>query len=294
MIEISHLEWHITHNCNFSCEGCTHFTNHGHDWFIDIDTLKKWYSQWNKRISPQTMAILGGEPLLHKDIIHIIYLTKEMWVQPLSSNVEYPFPKYEIVTNGVLLDEKKHKNLPKALADTDCTLSISIHQDANINFEYDKKLKKCFSIVKKWKKEYNIKVNIYDSFNSWIRAYKDFGINSEPFNDNDIEKSWNNCPTGKNCFQLHNENIYKCSLTAYLQLQKNKYGPLFSEKWDPYLKYVPLKPNCSDEDIIKFFNKTAEPVCAMCPSNPKIFKKNNPLIPTSYYEKYNKFKLTYL
>ena len=113
MIQVPHLEWHITHNCNLSCEGCMHFTNHGHSSNISVDDLIKWYSLWNKRISPKSMAILGGEPLLHKNLIDIIYLTKESWKQPENSY-------FEIVSNGLLLDKEKHKNLPKALKDTNC------------------------------------------------------------------------------------------------------------------------------------------------------------------------------
>jgi organic radical activating enzyme len=277
LIEVPHLEWHITHNCNLSCQGCAHFTNHGHNWFADIDTLKEWYSHWNKRISPKVMAILGGEPLLHKDIIDIIYLTKEMWQQPKDSF-------FELVTNGILIDEEKHKDLPKALKDTDCTLSVSIHSIKNVSLEYSNKLKKSLYIIKEWRDQYNIKIKFYDSFNVWVKIYNGFGVNSEPFEDNDPQESWNNCPTGQKCFQLYEGNLYKCSLMAYLQLQKEKYGTLLSKKWDPYLKYIPLTPDCSDNDIIQFFNKGAESVCGMCPKNPQSFKKNDPLIPTSHYE----------
>jgi len=281
MLEIPHLEWHITHNCNLSCESCSHFTNHGHDWFVDIETLKTWYSQWNKRISPKTMGILGGEPLLHKNVIDIIYLTKEMWIQP-------PNSRYGIVTNGILIDREKHKNLPKCLIDTDCTLALSIHSTKTISLKYDEKIRKTLSIIKEWKDEYGIEVSVSDSVNDWDRMYKGFGINSQPFEDNDYEKSWDNCCSGQDCFQLYEGNIYKCDMTAYLQLQKNKYGPLLSKKWDPYLKYVPLTPNCSDEDMIQFFNRGAESVCGMCPKNPKHFIKDDPLIPASIRENIEK------
>ena len=291
MIEVPHLEWHITHNCNLSCEACSHFTNHGHNWFADIETLTKWYSYWNERISPRSMAILGGEPLLHKNVIDIIYLTREMWVQPKksiykivnNSSIKLD-PYFEIVTNGILIDREKHKELPKALVNTNCTLSLSLHSTKTISLEYDQKIKKTLNIIKEWKDEYGIQVKINDSVNYWDRSYNGFGINSQPFEDNDYEKSWDNCCSGQDCFQLYEGNIYKCDKTAYLKLQKNKYGPLLSEKWNPYLEYIPLTPNCSDEDIIQFFNKGAESVCGMCPNNPKFFIKNDPMIPVSYYE----------
>lgn len=289
MIQIPHLEWHVTHNCNLTCQGCMHFTNHGHDWFVSIGELKKWYSLWNKRISPRSMAILGGEPLLHKNLIEIIYLTREMWTQPKNSY-------FEIVTNGLLLDRNKHKNLPEALVNTNCVLSISIHSTPK-NTKYVDKLNKSFEILNEWKKDYDIKIIINDMYNEWFTAYKGYGINFEPFDHKDPEQSWKYCRSGQKCFQLYKENIYKCCMTAYLQLQKEKYGDLLSKKWDPYLKYIPLSPKCTDSEIIEFFDRKAEPICGMCTKYPEVFptefKKNDPLIPVSFYEKTNKNKLNY-
>jgi sulfatase maturation enzyme AslB (radical SAM superfamily) len=254
-----------------------HFTNHGHNWFAEIETLKEWYSYWNKRISPKSMAILGGEPLLHKDIVDIIYLTRDMWEQPKDSY-------FELATNGILIDEEKHKNLPKALKNCDCVLLVSVHAIAIKKSNYQEKILNSVRIINQWKNEHNIKVKYVNSFLGWYKGYNGFGVNSEPFEDNDPQESWDNCIAGQKCFQLYEGNMYKCSLTAYLQLQKKKYGPLLSKKWDKYLEYVPLTPSCLDDDIISFFEKKCESVCGMCPKNPKLFMKNDPLLPISYYE----------
>lgn len=263
MIEIPHLEWHITHNCNLTCQGCMHFTNHGHNWFVNVEELRNWYSKWNTRISPKSMSILGGEPLLHKNLIEIIYLTKDMLIQPKNSY-------FEVVTNALLLDEKTHKDLPKVLSETNCVLSVSIHASPK-NLKYVDKLNKSLEILNKWKKSHDIKIGINDMYNEWYTAYKGYGINFEPFDDKDPQMSWKHCRSGQECFQLYKENIFKCCMTAYLQIQKEKYGNLLSKKWDPYLKYVPLTPDCTDDEIIEFFNRQAEPICGMCPKHPEIF-----------------------
>jgi|ETNvirnome_6_100_1030635.scaffolds.fasta_scaffold19804_2 MoaA/NifB/PqqE/SkfB family radical SAM enzyme len=304
MIEIPHLEWHISHSCNLSCESCIHFTNHNHSEVVSIEKLKEWYSLWNKKVSPKRMILLGGEPFLNKNIIDIVYLTKEMWTQPKESN-------YWITTNGLLLEN--YPDLPKALRDTKCMLQISIHGDESKK-EYYKRIKKVFSLIEDWEKKYNIKfvecntdeefqklqptedetyVIYRDMVSDWTRAYDGFGINSAPFEDNNIKQSWDNCVAGQKCFQLYEGKIYKCCMTAYLNLQKNKYGNVLSKKWDPYLKYKPLESNCSDEDIINFFKKEEEPVCGMCPSNPQMFSKKDPTLPVSFYEKNNKLKYSY-
>ena len=90
MIVVPHLEWHVTHNCNLSCEGCTHFTNHGHNWTVSLDELKTWFSSWNKKISPRRLAILGGEPLIHKDIVEIVKITHEMWTPVSYTHLTLP------------------------------------------------------------------------------------------------------------------------------------------------------------------------------------------------------------
>lgn len=304
MIEVPHLEWHIAHSCNLTCESCIHFTNHNHNEIVSIEKLKEWYSLWNKKISPKRMVLLGGEPLLNKSIVEIVYLTKNMWNQPKNGN-------YWITTNGLLLEN--YPELPSALRETKCMLQISIHGNEHTK-EYYKRIKKVFSLVEEWNKKYNIKlVNckndeefenlqptdnetyvVYrDMVSDWSRAYTGFGINSLPFEDNNIKQSWNNCVAGKRCFQLYEGKIYKCCMTAYLQLQKNKYGDLLSKKWNPYLQYNPLDSNCSNEDIIEFFKKEEEYVCGMCPANPQTFTKKDPTLPVNVYENSNKLKYSY-
>jgi sulfatase maturation enzyme AslB (radical SAM superfamily) len=250
------------------------FTNHGHSEIISYEKLKSWFSLWNTRIRPKEFALLGGEPLLNKDLINILYLTKEMWPR---SNED----TFELVTNGLLIYKWPH--LGGILKDTNFRLAISIHGN-NSNNEYKKRMKKNLDIVNNWIKEYKLDVSIEASSYNWGRMYKGFGITSEPHEDNDPEKSWNNCLSHQDCFQLHEGNIYKCPPMAYLPLQKKKYGPLLSEKWDPYLKYMPLYPNATDEEIVEFFNRKCESVCGMCPKNVTYFKKNDPLLPVSYWE----------
>ena len=41
--ESPHLEWHVTHSCNFMCDGCGHYTNDGYKQNITLETLREWY-----------------------------------------------------------------------------------------------------------------------------------------------------------------------------------------------------------------------------------------------------------
>jgi hypothetical protein len=67
-MKVSHLEWHVAHACNFTCEQCCHFSNHGHNVPVRYEEIEQWYNNWAHRIEPATIDILGGEPLLNKRI----------------------------------------------------------------------------------------------------------------------------------------------------------------------------------------------------------------------------------
>jgi hypothetical protein len=263
------LEWHVTHSCNFTCQGCGHFTNTGYKEDISIQTLKSWYLLWNKKLRPKQLSMLGGEPLLHKKIVDIIYMTKKVWdIQDDQI--------FEIVTNGLLFD--RVEGLPQALIKTNCILTITKHSD-------DPNYIRLFTgSIEKIKKS-GVNYRISDATNNWIKCYNGYAEKIEPIGSSDYIESWNNCPCGQENFQLYDGKIYKCSALAYLQLQKKVYGDKLSSKWDPYLKYTPLFPTDDELEILEFFTKTAEPVCSMCPQKAEKYKKMSPLHSSNYMRK---------
>lgn len=272
-VEISHIEWHLAHSCNLTCYGCGHFSNHAHTGIVSYDTLETWYKSWHKKILPRCINLLGGEPLLNKDIYRILDLTRRYWNNPST--------KIVLLTNGLLLP--KFLELPLYLTANNVELHISKHSNSS---DYLNKLQASIDLAVEWQKTYNIKFEIVHSDINWWEIYKGYGKNMMPYEDNDIEQSWNNCITGQDCFQLFENKIYKCSPLAYLQIQKKIYS--LSPKWDYYLTYKPLEDNCSQEQIVDFFNRKAESFCGMCPKNPRKIPHSDPMILRSEYERHNK------
>jgi organic radical activating enzyme len=242
--------------------------NHGFKTEVDIDECRQWMLNWKDRIFPKNIGILGGEPFLSKNLKEYCYLTREM----------FPQCKIELVTNGFLLH--LHEDLDKVLIENNIILSLSAHNTKDSS--YVNIFKKKLETIKKWK-DNGVVINLYKlDDNSWSKVYKGFGNNVEPYEDNNPELSWKHCPSGQICFQLHEGKLWKCAPLAYLPMMKEKYN--LSEKWDPYLKYVALSHECTDSELKEFINKGAESYCGMCPSHPNFTKKNNPLLPVSYYE----------
>lgn len=260
MKRIPNLDIHITHKCNFTCDSCSHFMNHGFDTHVSLNECELWMSYWNERLIPDNIGILGGEPFLHKNLKEYCYLTRKMW----------PNSNIEIVTNLTLIH--LHSEIFEDIIKNDITLSISIHSN---DPTYLQLIRKKILTINDWKSK-GVKIKIYNSIKDWNQVYLGYGKDIMPFEDNNPKQSWENCPTGQICFQLHQGKIWKCAPLAFLPMMKEKYD--ISEKWDPYLEYVPLSPNCTDKELEDFFDKGAEKFCSMCPSNKKSLKKNSPLL----------------
>jgi len=260
MIEIELLEIHAAHGCNLTCDSCSHFSNQGHSGMLSVESADYQMGLWSNRLNPKQFSILGGEPLLNKDIEQILVIARKHWKREIL-----------LITNGFLLH--RFPNLPKTLEEQNILLVISRHHNGA---EYTTKFLEMFRLLKSWKKNHDFHFQLRDSFNSWTTRYHGYADKVLPFEDNDPRKSWEVCPA-KKCRQLHENNIYKCSPITYLQLQKKKHA--ISEKWDPYLKYTPITPNSTDEELIAFFEREEEPICNMCPANPEHLAISSPLVP---------------
>jgi hypothetical protein len=268
MLKVPHeIQLHVTHSCNLTCEGCTHYMNQGHSGSVTLEEAAKWMDNWNTKVLPMRFTLMGGEPALHPDLVEFVYLARKKW----------PNSYLDLISNGFYL--YKHPDLWKALKETKTTLGVSVHSDGDP--EYRKKFEPVYQLMKEWIAK-GAPVEMRPSIIHWIRQYKGFGDKMEPYEDNDPKKSWKYC-VSKLCVQLHEGKLWKCPALAYLPMQAEKYN--LSEKWDPYLKYVPLDSACTKEELKEFFTRKEESFCSMCPAKEEFFTPQNPLLPVSYWKK---------
>jgi organic radical activating enzyme len=87
---IEYVEFNITNVCNLNCTNCRNFNNYafaGHQsWEQYVDT----YTEWSKKFDIRTLAILGGEPMLHPEFLDWVHGIAKLW----------PTSQLVIVTNG--------------------------------------------------------------------------------------------------------------------------------------------------------------------------------------------------
>ncbi len=96
MIKIEYIEFWAVRHCNLNCKGCSACAPIEEPWFLDKAILFRDLTRLKELgLDIDIITVLGGEPLLHPDLIGIFDTIKQI----------YPKAKKYIITNGILLTE---------------------------------------------------------------------------------------------------------------------------------------------------------------------------------------------
>jgi organic radical activating enzyme len=94
-ILIDRLEFYITNVCNLTCSGCNRYNNYKFSGWESWEEAEPILERWAERIDIRHPVILGGEPLLNRDIVKWIAGLRRLW--PDHSGVQ-------VQSNGTRLD----------------------------------------------------------------------------------------------------------------------------------------------------------------------------------------------
>lgn len=86
-------EINVAEHCNLSCRACSHLSPVNPKTFVDPDVVARDLTALSRSYHAKVVRLLGGEPLLHPDLLAVIHAARRSRV---SDSVM-------IVTNGVLL-----------------------------------------------------------------------------------------------------------------------------------------------------------------------------------------------
>ena len=93
---LPYLEFHLADHCNLNCKGCDHFSPIAEKRFADLNDYKRDIKQLQRLFSKvDTIALMGGEPLLNPQIVSFLFATRSCFSE---ANVV-------IRTNGILLPQ---------------------------------------------------------------------------------------------------------------------------------------------------------------------------------------------
>ncbi len=252
MLSVPYLEMDITSLCNLRCPGCTHYSNYKLNSTVDIETGVSWLEEWSGRVTPEEFYLLGGEPLIHKDVNAYVETVTRLW----------PNARRHVVSNGLLFE--RNRDFFRVLAETGTKLLISIHSHRDVR--YLDRLIKSLEVMKQEAERHQFQVEFRREQISrmFYTFYQGEGADMRPFEDGDPKRSWEVCGN-KLCKTIHQGRLWKCPPIAFLGLVAERFDLDKVDAWKPYLSYQGIGPDASDEEIMSLYREKEAPICSMCP-----------------------------
>ncbi|MBR0236532.1 MAG: radical SAM protein [Thermoguttaceae bacterium] len=243
--KIRKMEVYVANGCNLKCLFCSHF-NPFRRGVVPADELIASFETWSKKVVPQKLGILGGEPLLHPELERIIAAAHRCW----------PESRIVLTSNGLLFPNKPD-SLLQTLKDAGVQVLLSRHVPTE---EGERKFQEIVSRLQKA----GVWVTIIPSSGRWKRYYNiDDNGQPQPF-ESSSEKAWTMC--GPNtCFNLTNNKLYRCSILANAALAYEE--GVLGENWAVTQTYKPLTADASANEIVEhlFLMRGPLKACSICP-----------------------------
>lgn len=176
-----YMETHICDHCNLNCKGCGHYSPLVDEEFTDFNQFKKDINKLASKVTIGQIRLMGGEPLLHKQINEFIEATRKA----------FPQTDVRIVTNGILLPAMK-KDFWETLRQNDIVIDLSKYPPCKDKFQG------YLDLIEK----NNVKIgniNICDNF------FKQ----GEVFENSNIKDNYDSC-LSKYCINLWRSKLYTC------------------------------------------------------------------------------------
>ena len=244
---IPHLEMHLSHVCNLKCKHCSHYCDFSYDQPIPLQETLDSMRRWSARLVPKGVFLMGGEPLLNKDLLTYLDETPKI----------FPHSQIALLTNAVLL-AKWGEPLAEALKRNRIKLIVSIHPRPE---QAEAAFKKSIRYLEELIARLDFIVEVRDAQEQWGALHLGQGRSMLPCQSNPIQAREICC--SKDCINLHQGKLWHCPTLAYLPLIAGKLK--HKEAWQQYLTYKPLSPDAGDREIQDFLTTPPLNFCSACP-----------------------------
>ena len=194
---LPYLNSNLVDGCNLNCKGCSHFAPlFNQNEIYPLEAFRRDIRRLSQICDIISFRLLGGEPLLLKNIDEYIKITRQYFQK---SNLG-------IVTNVLLLPAIS-KKIFDALRENNFIVYVTAYPPTI----------KILDNIKAVLNKNNILYNISDSI-------KNFGVCLTFHNGNDTQKSRRHCVGNDNCRFLRDGKLYKCPIDALKFRFEEKFG----------------------------------------------------------------------
>lgn len=235
---INSLELAITHRCTLNCEKCANMISYfEHPADADLESMKDAVCKiLEANVYISELRILGGEPLLNRELVQYLDLITQFDNVGLIS----------IMTNGTILPPPE---LIRCLRDQRVYVTISNYGSLSKNLS-------------------NI-TDMFDAEHILYRVYEMDGwrdcntIEYEEMDSAALERKYCNCSVN-NCYTLHNGRLYRCPYNAGVSILQ-----AVPEEVLDYLRIDTLEPEQVEEAMQSFMQVRSSQICKFCKGRPK-------------------------
>lgn len=237
---IGRFQTHIVDHCNLNCAGCAHFSNLHSEKFLSVEEYRRDYERLSHlfRGEAELIEILGGEPLLHKEINSFMEIARAC----------FPNAPVHILTNGLLLSK-----MDDAFWESMKKFKISLRMSRYpIKVDYDKFARIC--------RDKGIAVLLSDENVQWISQNIDLHVAPNGHSPERNLNNFINCYGANLDFTLRNGRIYTCPQAAYAYTLKDYFNAPISIS---DRNSINIHDNISADEIMAFLARPI-PFCHYC------------------------------
>jgi hypothetical protein len=184
-------EYNVVEHCNLKCALCDHSSPLLPRKFADLESFRADLRVLSSVLHLDELKLLGGEPLLHPDLVSFLQVARESGLAE----------RITLVTNGVLL----HRADPKIFDWIDM-LWISTYPGVKIRAD--------LTALRKLAQERGFRLRL-----KAIAAFRQTALNSRNGNDALVSRIYRSCHLAHvwSCHTIHEGRYFKCSPAPFLQ-----------------------------------------------------------------------------
>ena len=227
----------LAEHCNLNCVGCNHFSPLAPPSFIALKEFTRDFRQMADLFGERTQQVklLGGEPLLNRDINKYLPVAREC------------FPKAEIVivTNGLLLPQMD-PSFWEACRENQIVISPTKYP---VNFDY--------GAAEELAKSHNVKYR-YFAEKEVSRTFEKYAL--DPQGLQDCEGNYRMCFMANSCIHLLHGRLYTCPIAPTAHYMNDAFGTQIRESPQDS---IDIYQASSAEEILEFLAKPI-PFCRYC------------------------------
>lgn len=181
MITLGHLDLNIAESCNMGCVSCSHAAPVASAKFMTVEQVERDLLALKPVVKFHSCQLVGGEPLLHKEIVEIMRAVKRVRID--TSMV--------VITNGTLLPR-----MPDEFWKELEYLSISVYPTLK---------PECLELAKEKQKEFQFGLGerVFTEFHRQFRKEPNDGSH------------FHTCHWRRDCWTAHDGYFYLCPQSAF-------------------------------------------------------------------------------